>query len=67
MCVWERERDFLGPFHFHLRNVLLINFSLATGYFAAVGGEDWAGGLGCGACARLTYRGRSVVVKVVDR
>ena len=41
--------------------------SSASGLFAAVGGDDWAGGLGCGACAELQYEGRTVTVNVVDR
>lgn len=38
----------------------------AAGYYAAVGGTDWADGLGCGACAELSYQGRSIVVNIVN-
>lgn len=39
----------------------------AEGYFAAVGSSDWETGYACGTCALLKYRGRSVVVNIVDR
>ena len=39
----------------------------ASGMFAAVGGSDWASGLGCGGCAELEWRGHTVTVNVVDR
>ena len=39
----------------------------ASGMFAAVGGQDWTSGLGCGACAELEYQGNTVTVNVVDR
>ena len=35
--------------------------------FTAAGGADWAGGLGCGTCAELSYRGNTVTVMIVDR
>jgi hypothetical protein len=41
--------------------------AIAEGYFAAVGSSDWETGFACGTCALLKYRGRSVVVNVVDR
>ena len=36
--------------------VLLIVLRFwGAGYFAAVGGDDWNNGLGCGACVELTW------------
>ncbi|XP_023347602.1 uncharacterized protein LOC111716389 [Eurytemora carolleeae] len=43
------------------------NSKLAEGFFAAVGAGDWDSGFGCGNCAKLRYKGRSVVVNIVDR
>jgi len=43
------------------------NSNHAKGFFTAAGGGDWANGLGCGACVKLSYKGRTVIVNVVDR
>merc|ERR1719469_40967 len=41
--------------------------SLAEGFFTAVGTDDCEEGFACGTCVELGYRGRKVVMNVVDR
>ena len=41
--------------------------SITQAFFAAYSKHDYEGGLVCGACARLTYQGRTVEVNIVDR
>jgi expansin (peptidoglycan-binding protein) len=36
------------------------------GYFGAINTTDYAQGAACGACAELSYKGKSVVITVVD-
>jgi len=43
------------------------NTGIAEGMFAAVGSSDWDTGYGCGTCAEVSYKGRTVTVNVVDR
>jgi len=41
--------------------------ALAEGFFTAVGTEDWDSGFACGTCVEVGYKGRKVIVNVVDR